>query len=739
MTNHLLSRLFIVVLFINILPQVSTLGAIPIGQDNDTITSNSENRELEEIVVKGTNPLMRSECATIDAVTIPVDVLQKVPMLMSEPDIVKYLQLQPGVQQGIAGTSSLLVRGGGADQNLYILDGTQVYSVNHAFGFLSLFQSEMLKQVNFYKEGFPARYGGRLSSVVDIRTKEGNLRHYHGNICVGLLTSHLLLEGPIVKDKVSFFATARRSYLDWLIKPFMERGESAGYSLFDVHGKIRVRFNDRLNLTLMHYQGNDRLGYKDDYEDYTSGGTVYGGTSSAQMRWGNRIENLTLTSVLSPKLQNNTILSYSGYKMTARTQMEDRQGASVAKSKNTSTSHIEDWSATSNFHHDISPTMRWRYGVRYSLQLFCPNGQESVYQQPGYPDETRESSPGKTNIKEWVVYYESENHLTACLLTNIGLHYSHYSVEGKDYRAFLPRFSMKYNFYGQWHLRASYAMMQQAQYLLASSELTMPGDFWACSTRRIRPMRGSQYSIGAGYDVENRLEISASAYYKYMHNLLEFKEGRNCLSGTADWQDDIEMGKGWSYGVELSANYQFQQSTLAINYTWSKSERRFEGINGGKTFPFRFDRRHQLGVSWDLAIKKNLDLHADWQFASGSYISAPVGYQMVLYPTVDNGSEGHWTPENLNPEHQSLRLRYSGRNNYQLPPSHSLNLSMNLHRSHKFGEGIWNISVMNAYNAKNPDIVLVDTKEMADGSLRPRLKQFTLMPCLPSFSYTYKF
>ncbi len=734
-------RIYTVLIILNISLQVSLLGAVSVNQDIDTLIENSteSNKKLNEVIVKGINPLLRSECATLDAIVIPCEGLKFAPMLFSEPDIIKYLQLQSGVQQGIAGTSSLFVRGGGTDQNLYLLDGTQVFNVSHAFGFLSLFQSEVLKQVNFYKEGFPARYGGRLSSVVDIRAKDGDIRNFHGSISAGLLTSHLLLEGPLVKEKISFITAMRRSYLDWLFRPFMKHGESAGYSMYDVYGKIRVRFSDCMNLTFMHYQGNDLLGYKDDYENYMKGGIVYGGMNSAQMRWGNRIENLTLTFVLSPTLQNNTILSYSGYKMISQTQMKDCQGQFFTMIRNICTSHIADWSATSNFHYDISSTMRWRYGIRYSIQQFCPNGQESLYQEVGNSAIRHKCRQGDMGIGEFVLYCESDNRLMEHLLTNVGIHYSQYNVEKKRYRSFLPRFSMRYDLSEQWHLRASYSMMQQSQYLLASSELTMPGDFWVCSTRKIRPMRGTQFSIGAGYDLEEKLNLSFNAYYKLMHNVLEFKEGRSCLSGTADWQDDVEMGKGWCYGLELSSQYKFQKSTLSINYTLSKSERRFESLSGGRKFPFRFDRRHILTTSYHLGMNRIVDFHADWRFATGCYISAPVGYQLSLCPTVDNGNEGPWKPENLTLEHQFLQLRYSGRNNYQLPPSHSLNLSIGVHRPHKFGEGLWNISVLNIYNAKNPDVILIDNQEMKDGSLHPRLKKFTLLPCLPSFSYTYKF
>lgn len=698
--------------------------------------------QLNEVVVEEQAETLDPRYQHIGATDIPLEQMQSTPTLFGEADLLKTIQREAGVQHGVAGTSGLLVRGGESDQNLYLLDGTPLYDVAHAFGFVSAFQQEAIKKVEFYKSSFPACYGGRVSSVVDIRTKDGDKEHFHGGLSVGLLTSHLHLEGPVVRDRTSFIVTAHRSYVDALMRPWLDEGSKAGYAMYDVNAKVTHWFNERVRLIASYYQGQDALHYGNEYTS-----KQVQSDDDLKRRWGNQVGSIRLVSMCNARLFNNTYFSYSAYRTQTVSKMSDSNSweemSQRSSSSNEATSVIRDCHLASDFDYHLSETLRLKFGGRWSAHLFEPHKQVLRHSYSAQNEQySSHSIHRNANIRysEGNLYAEGWWTPTDRWVTQCGLHGTLTRTQGKTYLSLQPRLSVAHSVASDTWVTAAYSRMQQTVHRLSATDIVLPQDYWVPVTRQIPPMTASQYSLGVQSSRWMHWTLSCEAYYKDIRHLLDYKDGHLNKGYREDWEKDVAQGKGRCYGYELSAKYLDKRLTCVANYTWAKSTRRFAdgSVNQGREFMSHFDRRHTANVYTLFPVGKRLDFYVEWQYASGHRITVPTGYVQSLVPAIDHIDYWREGGVELEPEHQETLLWFTERNNYRLPASHQLNVGMNLRRTLKHSIRTLNVSVMNVYNHRNPDLVTIDSVER-EGEEKLRLKKITLLPILPSVSYQIRF
>ena len=703
----------------------------------------SGNVELQEVVVTSPRKEAGIGSANTGSHDIPITQIRHTPSILGEADVLKTLQLMPGVQAGMEGFAGMYVRGGTPDQNLVMLDGIPVYNADHLMGIFSVFTPEAVKNVTLFKSSFPARYGGRLSSIVDVRTNDGDLHEYHGSLSIGSLTDKLHIEGPIRKGKTSFSLSGRfmpTAFFNTAVKSTENWGSNTdtdryNYYFYDLNAKLNHKFNDRSRLFLGFYHGKDHYHYYSDSrpaEPSSSPQQHYG--SKARLNWGNLIGYARWNYVFGPKLFGNATVSYNEYRMTLKENNEERKvqnGTTLEKQTYTSSFHsgIRDWSARMDFDYTPSTTHRVRFGTEFIHHLFSP-GVSTAPHDTTYHTSVNQAQRGF----EASLYAEDDWELTDRLTLNWGGRLTLFHTQGKSYLSTQPRASLRYDLGSGLAAKASYAHMAQYVHLLSSTPLSMPTDLWVPITRNIRPMYSNQYAAGLYYDGLPGWEFSAEGYYKQMRHILEYQDGVSFFGNSTYWEEKVEMGEGRCYGLEVMVQRTVGKTTGWISYTLSKSERRFKdgSISQGQWFPHKYDRRHSVNLCLNHKFSDRIDVGASWIFYTGGYITVPERQTIVVKPDGSVSQESY----------------ISHRNNYRLPPTHRLNVGINFNKKTKHGMRTWNISVYNLYNAMNPNIVYAEQKDVYNGygpgesitqETKTTIKKLTILPLIPSVSYTYRF
>jgi outer membrane receptor for ferrienterochelin and colicin len=721
----------------------------------DTVLNISlrENNQLSEVVVLSDKKEAGIESTGMGSHDIPMTQVRHTPSILGEADVLKTIQLMPGVQAGMEGFSGLFVRGGGADQNLVMLDGIPVYNADHLLGVFSIFTPEAVKKVTLFKSSFPARYGGRLSSIVDVRTNDGDLKSYHGSLSLGTLTSKLHLEGPVVKDRTAFSLSARGTYTAFLANVVNNDDGKYNYYFYDFNAKLSHKFNDRSRLFAGFYNGKDHYHYDSD-DSYTYLGDqpedLQQQTSldKNHLNWGNTLATLRWNYVLGNRLFFNTTLSYNNYYMLLSNVI--KESSRYGQQKNTYEyasdyrSGIRDYGFRMDFDYTPVPVHHIKFGTEYLYHSFRPEALSSRVKETGtgiQPQDTAYSRAGNGQLygHEVSVYAEDNLDLGEHLDLDLGLRLSLFHTQGKSYWSAQPRLSARYRLSGGFSLKAAYSQMEQYVHQLSSAALVMPTDLWVPITRNIRPMHARQYSAGAYFNGLDGWEFSLEAYYKHLDNVLEYQDGVSFLGSSVNWEEKVEMGEGRSYGVELLVQRTVGRTTGWMAYTLSKTERRFKdgSINAGAWFPYKYDRRHNISLCLNHKFSDRIDIGATWVFSTGGVATIPEGQTVIIYP------DGHIEQADY----------ISSRNNYRLPASHRLNIGVNFNRKTKHGERTWNISLYNAYNAMNPNLVYAQRVSTSwgyypdesgngvgtYGDTKTVLKKLTILPCIPSVTYTYRF
>ena len=689
----------------------------------------------EEVKVTAEGYDKIEEKSQMSQINIPIKQIENMPAFLGETDVLKAIQLLPGVQSGSEGNSGLYVRGGSPDQNLILLDGTPVYNANHLFGFFSVFNSDAIKNVNLTKGGFPARFGGRLSSVLEINMKEGNNKEFKGQATIGLIASKLTLEAPIINDKTSFIFSARRTYIDILTKPFMPKEESGGYYFYDINAKVNhtLSKNDKLFLSI--YTGDDKF-YADSEYNYEENSS----SNSFGLGWGNITSTLRWNHLFSSKLFANTNITFSDF-----TFYSNIKSTSVNKNINENESYrinydsgIKDFSGSIDFDYLPNPNHYIRFGGNIIHHTFNPGVTQFKISGNSTNNIDTVLTPVTSHKNlESNIYIEDDFKISNTLKINLGIHGSFFAVKDKMFYSAEPRISLRYLFSG-WSIKASYVMMTQYIHLLSNSGIGLPTDLWVPTTKRILPQKGQQAALGFAksfYYKDELYEISIEGYYKTMTGLTEYKEGSDFLGLKADWQDKIETGNGRSYGGEIFIQKKSGNTTGWLGYTLSWTDRQFDGLNFGERFPFRYDRRHDIALAITHSFSNGIDLSAVWVYGTGNAITlgiaeyrsspSPVGEFYYRYDEFDS--------EDYNYNNITF---YNKRNGFRMADYHRLDISV----SFKWGENDRNkftIGVYNAYSRKNPFFYYFDRDWENNG--KRVLKQVSLFPILPAISYSYKF
>lgn len=694
---------------------------------------------LDEVIVSGQKPMPIQETTEMGTVRMTSDQVKDRPAIGGEVDVIKALQLLPGVQSGREGSSGLYVRGGGPDQNLILLDGVPIYNVSHLFGFMSVFDANAINNVKLVKGAFPARYGGRLSSVVDISMKEGNLQKFQGSGSIGLIASKMTLEGPIKKDTTSFIISARRTYLDMLVRPFIrsskttridgtivEEDPDGAYYFYDLNGKVNHKFSNKDRLYFSIYSGRD-VGFADLKTNTALGARTTDTFTQNDLRWGSTIGLLRWNHVVNHKLFSNVSLSYSSYDFKSQNQfleqIRNEQSEDSDFQHFSVRSGIRDWSGKIDFDFFPNPNHTVKFGASTIAHKFSPNIVALRSQEAS--DTTFNS--GDIRTTEYILYMEDDIRLSDRIRLNVGLHFSASQVLNSFYTSLQPRFSLNYMISGDLAFKASYSRMTQFLSLLTNPGIGLPTDFWVPSTDKVKPQQGQQYSMGLAYTHPvHEFEISVEGYYKTMDNLIEYKEGAGFLRLDEDWQDKVETGKGKSYGVEVFVRKKFGSTDGWIGYTWSRSDRQFENLNFGQTFPFKYDRRHDVSAVLDHHLTKKIKLSANWVYGTGTALTLPQS-------TYDRPSDYEWRTR--------IPHHYSGRNAYRMRAYHRLDLSISFHKTKAWGEREWVISIYNAYSRRNPFYVEQRATRVWEESAPDTIvfREVTWFPIIPSFSYRVKF
>ena len=701
------------------------------------------NTTLDEVVVEGTRATVSARNPQMSVVELPVQQIKSIPTLFGEADVLKAIQLLPGVQNGSEGSAGMYVRGGGPDENLLLLDGVPVYNVNHMLGFFSVFNPDALKNVTLYKGSFPAHFGGRLSSVVDIRMKEGDMQKYHGNASIGLISSKFNFEGPIVKDKLSFNLSYRRTYGDLLIKPALWIASwstpeisklSVGYYFYDFNAKLNWKISDKDRLYLSFYTGDDAIYFGVKNKDFVSDSTQYTHRIKLNWKWGNKVAALRWNHVVSQKLFMDASVNYTQYRHNLGMNLteEDTYLPTNTVSKNVFDmvykSGINDLTAKVDFDYTPLPNHEIRFGGNYTYHIFRPEVQS--IQMSESQQSLVDTVTGSPNVyaHETALYAEDNMTFGDIFRMNLGVHYSTFTVEGKTYQSVQPRVSTSLMLASNLSLKAGYAYMTQYVHLLSNSSLSLPTDLWVPVTAKIVPMNAHQWSVGAFYELPRLFDISVEGYYKTMDNLLEYKDGASFFGSSERWDEKVCMGKGWAYGVELLVQRSFGKTTGWIGYTWAHSKRQFdrEGqiINNGKVFPAKYDRRHDISVTVQHKFSDSFDLSGTWVFSSGN--CGTLGTQVYEGLPNDWGEFQH--------------INALERNNFRMGNYHRLDLGANLHFPLNPGLLTLNFSVYNVYNHNNPFLVYTDyVYDESTQQAEKKLMQVSIFPIIPSFSLSYKF
>lgn len=681
----------------------------------------------------------------ISAVEVPIEHIKAVPVLFGETDVLKALQLMPGVQSGAEGTSGMYVRGGGPDENLFLLDGVPLYNVNHLGGFFSAFNSDAVKNVTLYKGSFPAHFSGRLSSVVDVTTNNGNDKEYHGLVGVGLISAKLGVEGPIVKEKTTFSLSGRRTYGDLLLQPMMalvsatsDMSTNAGYYFFDANAKLTHKFSDRSRLYGSFYMGNDVM-----YARFkTKEGFMYGLNYNEQMKvrysWGNIIGSLRWNYVINPKMFMNATIAYTQYRnkigMTLNDSYTDGVDVSKTEAEMSYKSGIRDISARVDFDYAPAANHNVKFGANYLHHIFRPEvsgSKMNMYENSDGVETTfnLDTVIGQSIIhaEEMNMYIEDDWSITEAVKVNAGINLSGFLVQGKPYGSVQPRVSGRFLVTPDLSFKVGYAWMTQYMHLLSNSSISLPTDLWVPVTARIKPMQAHQVAVGAMYSWSGVADFSVEGYYKHMDNLMEYRDGASFWGGSVGWEDKVCLGRGWSYGVEFLVQRTIGKFTGWVGYTWSHSDRVFdregEEINGGKKFPAKYDRRHDVSIVAMYKFNKRIDLSLTWVYSSGNM--ATLGLREY------EGEDG------------SVVSYVEQRNNYRMPAYHRMDVSVNFHKKLKHGNRTINVSVYNLYNHKNPFLIYkregtVSTNSTTGEVYPSSLIQLSVFPIIPSISYTFK-
>lgn len=647
--------------------------------------------------------------------------------VFGSPDVIKKLQLLPGVAAGNELMSGLYVHGGDGNDNLFLLDGIPLYNISHFGGLFSSFNTDVIDNLDFYKSGFPARYGSRLSSVVDVETREGDMQRYHGSFSLGLIDGRLQLEGPIVKGKTSFNLGLRRSWMDLVTTPaiwYANRRNGAdetvdgGYSMSDFNARLTHRFAPGNTLNLCFYTGLDNLHAGLTEKVYESG---HNGENLMKfgVKWGSLTASVSHQYEFSKKLKAKNVLYYS--QSTSNTGYEFSfwawaDGDSVTSMDDTNKGYVKEVGLKSDWDWYPDPFHHVRYGLSV-LEHWYHSSRSFISSSPGtdgQPSILEDSDALGYRSFEPAIYAEDEIFLRYNLTLNLGVRYALFKTGKKVYHSPEPRVALKWMLSNTLSAKLSYTRMSQFAHLVAALYMDLPSNSWMPSTDSARPMLSDQVAGGLYFTPHKHVKINLEGWYKTMNHLLVYNGSNTFTPPLTEWEKSFAEGKGKSYGLEWESTYDNGKVALSAYYTLSWSLRRFDALYGD-WFPDRNDNRHKINLvaSWHFA--KNWNVFANWNYHSGNRITFP----------------SHFIEKD-----GSRTYIYDAPYNTQLPAYHRLDVGLDWAKTFGNGHNLSiNLSVYNAYNHLNASLAFLESHE--DGTFSGMA--YGLIPIIPTISATYKF
>jgi len=711
--------------YVGYVPQIKTINLTSNVEYNFEVAPKITTEQA--VIISSRKRDANVKTAQMGKIDLSINQVKSIPAFLGEIDILKTIQLLPGVQSAGEGSSGLYVRGGGPDQNLILLDDAVVYNTGHLFGFFSIFNGDAIKNTSLIKGGMPAQYGGRLSSVLDISMKEGNDKNFVVQGGIGLIASRFSIEGPIKKNKASFIVSARRTYIDALAKPFIKKSSSfygSGYYFYDLNAKVNYKFSEKDRIYLSGYFGKDKF-------DFVNGQQ----SLKVHIPWGNSTGTLRYNHVFNNRLFSNTTVVYNDYKFNF--------GANQNNFQLNLLSGIRDWNVKEDF--DLYPftNHKLKFGALYTYHTFTPSvvsgSQDTVQFKP--------NNAQQKYAHEAAVYIQDDWDVSDKIKINAGIResgfqqigpYKNYTTDANGnrtdsaiytkakpvitYYGFEPRFTIRYAINDETSVKAAVTRNLQYIHLVSNAGTTLPTDLWVPSTLKVKPQESWLYALGLFKNFnDNTYETSVEVYYKQLKNQIEYEEGYTPAT-LEDTENFFTFGKGWSYGTELFINKTKGRLTGWIGYTLSWTYRKFAGLNSGEKYFAKYDRRHDLSLVGVYDLSKKWKLSGTFVFGSGNAATLPQRFYIF---------DGVLTQE------------YSRINEYRLPSYSRLDLGAiytpNKHPGKRL-KSQWVFSVYNAYNRKNPYFIYFDqTGNPYDGTLNVQAKQVSIFPVIPSVTWNFKF
>jgi hypothetical protein len=670
-------------------------------------------QDLNEVVVRSTREDENIKNPQAGVEKLDIKEINKLPVLMGERDVLKTIQLVPGIKSAGEGNTGFYVRGGAADQNLILLDDAPVYNASHLLGFFSTFNSDAIKDATIYKGGMPSQYGGRLSSVLDIRMNEGNNQDYHVSGGIGLISAKLNVEGPIQKDKSSFLITGRRTYADALLRlSGDDRFSNNTLYFYDLNAKANYIFSDKDRLYVSGYFGRDKLGYQD----------LFG------LDWGNATGTLRWNHIMNSKLFSNTSLIYSDYSYKVNVKF----GGTDFQIK----SRIRDWTLKQEFQYFANPRNSIRFGLMSVYHTVVP-GQMTASESSGI------TPPVLQNRYSWenALYANNTWKASEKLEVIYGLRLSAFSILGpgefydisngevtgsntyksgdfvKTYLNLEPRVSAAYQLNEKSSIKAAYSRTTQNMHLISNSTTSNPTDKWIPSSNNVKPEIADQGSIGYFRNFfDNKFEFSVEGYYKYMQNQIDYKDGADVTNSDKS-ETELLFGQGRAYGIEFFFKKKVGRFNGWIGYTLSRSEKQIDGINNNNWYAARQDRTHDISIVGIYELSKKWTLSATFVYYTGNAITFPSGKYNV------DGQEVFY---------------YTERNGYRMPDYHRLDFGATWKlRERKNSSSELAFSLYNVYGRQNA--YMINFRESETNPNTTEAYQIALFRWVPSISYNFKF
>ncbi len=698
-------------------------------------------KSFDEVVVNGKKG-DNVNSTKMGQIELDIEQIKRLPAFMGEVDVIKTIQLLPGVSSVSEGGQGFYVRGGGPDQNLVLLDEGVVYNAAHLFGFFSVFNSDAVKSVNLIKGGMPANYGGRMSSVLEVNMNEGNKKRFGVKGGIGLISSRLTVEGPLKKDKGSFIISGRRTYIDVLAKAAISDTSpfaGSGYFFYDLNAKFNYQLGEKDRIFFSGYYGKDVFTFADRE-----------GGFSADMPWGNGIAAFRWNHLFSSKLFMNVTATFTDYKF--------KFGSKQDEFKIEFLSGIQDYSTKVDFSYYPNDRHRIKWGANHIYHVFTPSSvsaaQDSIVFNTG--------NAQKLYSHEEAIYLMDEFDANDRLRINAGLRYTAFQHVGsftryvkgdiskpdttitygkgdliKFYHGLEPRISFRYLTGEHSSIKGGYAYNYQFVHLTSLSAVSLPTDIWYPTTDIAKPEKGFQASLGYFQNFfDDKLETSVEVYYKGMKNMVEFKEGALPGDNVNDNTDNLLVfGEGWAYGAEFFIKKATGKFTGWIGYTWAKTERRFPDINNGKIYPAKYDRRHDLSVVGMYQFNDQWTISSSFIYATGNTLTLPTSWYV---------------------QDQNLLFNYGARNSTRMAPYHRLDISATWYdkayktktdpatgKEIEVKKKLRNnvaISIYNVYSRANPFFLFVDNDgDFLNGDFKLTVKQVSLFPIIPSVTWNFEF